>query len=107
MKYIFPRQFRLHNVFTFVRDHKETALPFKDYNMRETEIRLRNGGKDSSVAGLGIVETAHMPRLPKRLRGLPFELVLGLRKLHRRCSYVELLKHHCPLSVSISVPPAA
>jgi telomerase reverse transcriptase len=103
MKYIFPRQFRLHNIFTFARDHRETALPFKDYNLREAEIRSKNRGTQVAAAELEKRETTQKPILPKRLRGIAVELVQVLRKLHHRCLYVELLKHHCPISVSILV----
>jgi telomerase reverse transcriptase len=37
-----------------------------------------------------------MPKIPKRLRGYTEELVKRLQVLHGRCSYIELLKHHCP-----------
>jgi hypothetical protein len=100
MMYIFPRQFRLHNVFTFVKDHRETALPFKDYNLREAEIRSKIGGTRFVAAKPQKGEAGQKPVLPKRLRGIAFDLVQVLRKLHDRCSYLELLKHHCPISVS-------
>ncbi|TID27305.1 telomerase reverse transcriptase [Venturia nashicola] len=101
MKYIFPRQFKLHNVFTFVRDHKETALPFKDYNLRETEIRQKDGGLQTKAAVKSKAESAPKPVLPKRLRSVAFDLVQSLRKLHHKCAYVELLKHHCPISTDL------
>ncbi|TKA71880.1 hypothetical protein B0A55_06334 [Friedmanniomyces simplex] len=37
-KYLFPRQFGLHNVFTSDVDPADTALQFKDYTLREKEI---------------------------------------------------------------------
>ncbi|CAD0096672.1 unnamed protein product [Aureobasidium mustum] len=39
LKYIFPRQFGLHNVFTYAIDMKNSAQPFKDYTLREQEIK--------------------------------------------------------------------
>lgn len=102
MKYIFPRQFGLHNVFTFVRDHRETALPFKDYNLREAEIRSKDGRTRLVATETETGGTTQKPILPKRLRGSVFELVQLLRKFHHRCSYVELLRHHCPVNVSLS-----
>ncbi|QDS67468.1 hypothetical protein FKW77_000863 [Venturia effusa] len=101
MKYIFPRQFRLHNVFTSCRDHKETALPFKDYSLREAEIRLKGGGSQTMAAETSRAGLAPNPVLPKRLRGLALDLVQMLRRLHHRCSYVELLKHHCPVNIEL------
>ncbi|KAE9994719.1 hypothetical protein Vi05172_g10512 [Venturia inaequalis] len=101
MKYIFPRQFKLHNVFTFVRDHRETALPFKDYTLRETEIRQKAERSQAEVAVKWKADLAPKPVLPRRLRGVAFDLVQLLRKLHHRCSYTELLKHHCPISTEL------
>jgi len=103
MKYIFPRQFGLHNVFTSTVDLGETIQPFKDYTLRENEIcesarkilaaRVRDREKDQNIQG--------QPRLPKRLRGLPVDLVRKLQVQHSRCSYVELLKHYCGGQVSL------
>ncbi|KAL1981064.1 hypothetical protein VTN96DRAFT_3129 [Rasamsonia emersonii] len=80
MKYIFPRQFGLHNVFTSAVDSRETTQPFKDYTLREDEIARRESTK-----------------LPKRLRGKALALVQQLQKRHQRCSYTELLRHYCPI----------
>ncbi|KAK6357467.1 hypothetical protein TWF718_001777 [Orbilia javanica] len=38
LKYIFPRAFGLHNVFTSTVDKRDTAQTFKDYTLREDEI---------------------------------------------------------------------
>lgn len=38
MKYIFPRQFGLHNVFTCLPDSRMSTLPVNDYSSREEEI---------------------------------------------------------------------
>ena len=92
MKYIFPRQFELHNVFTSRTDSKETTQPFKDYTLREEEIEQKDHTRD--ISGLS---TTH---LPKRLRGVCFALIQRLQRLHDRCSYSQLLAHHCPSSVS-------
>lgn len=89
MKYIFPRQFGLHNVFTSKTDYKETAQPFKDYTMREEEISQLSSAR-SKVGSSSL-------HAPKRLRGQAFELVRKLQKLHHRCSYTELLRHYCPV----------
>ncbi|KAH0398581.1 hypothetical protein KCU89_g7089, partial [Aureobasidium melanogenum] len=62
LKYIFPRQFRLHNVFTHAVNTKNSAQPFKDYTLREQEIRSAYRNKQRS--------------LPKRLRG---ELAQGIK----------------------------
>jgi len=97
MKYVFPRQFRLHNVFTCKIDHRETGQPFKDYTIREAEIQSTqpaNVGLATSKETLGL-------RLPKRLRGGPWQLVSAIRKRHQRCSYVELLRYYCPAPVSL------
>ena len=103
MKYIFPRQFGLHNVFTSQVDTKETAQPFKDYTLREQEIAAsirqlirKRGSENSSTACV-------KHRVPKRLRGQALDLVKRFQQLHSRCSYHELLKHHCPQNVSMSL----
>ena len=92
MKYIFPRQFGLHNVFTSRTDSRETTQPLKDYTLREEEIEQIDHARH--IAGLS---TAH---LPKRLRGFCFALIQRLQTLHDRCSYSQLLAHHCPSPVS-------
>ncbi|KAK6344067.1 hypothetical protein TWF696_007713 [Orbilia brochopaga] len=43
LKYIFPRAFGLHNVFTSTVDRRDTAQKFKDYTLREEEIDLKIG----------------------------------------------------------------
>lgn len=83
MKYVFPRQFKLHNVFTFAIDRRETAQQFKDYTSRDDEIN-RMPPQDRA-------------RLPRRLRGQPCRLIARLRRLHQRCSYPQLMYHYCPL----------
>ncbi|PVH78811.1 hypothetical protein DL98DRAFT_236130 [Cadophora sp. DSE1049] len=61
MMYIFPRQFGLHSVFTKDVDPKQTVQPFKDYTLREDEIKARFHAKD--------------PKVPKRLRGKGADLI--------------------------------
>ncbi|KAI4225667.1 MAG: hypothetical protein L6R36_003747 [Xanthoria steineri] len=100
MKYIFPRQFGLHNVFTSTIDPKETVQPFKDYTLREYEITRNPRGIIPSNPS-----SVRSP-LPRRLRGGVFDLVSKLQKRHSQCAYYELLKHYCPLqSESMSRPP--
>ena len=91
MKYIFPRQFGLHNVFTSTIDAKETVQPFKDYTLREHEI-IQNTQR-AIPSDLSRVRSY----LPKRLRGSLFDLVSRLQKRHSQCAYYELLQHYCPL----------
>lgn len=98
MKYIFPRQFGLHNVFTSEVDSRETAQPFKDYILREEEIARREEMMRGSRNGTE--ERKESTKLPKRLRGKALALVQRLQKRHQRCSYTELLRHYCPLEVS-------
>ena len=85
MKYIFPRQFALHNVFNSDVDPRETAQPFKDYTLREKEI------KETLVADPRLAS-----KLPKRLRGQCESLITKLRRMHSRCSYTALFQHYCP-----------
>ncbi|KAL8655691.1 MAG: hypothetical protein Q9226_002939 [Calogaya cf. arnoldii] len=91
LKYIFPRQFGLHNVFTSTIDPKETVQPFKDYTLREHEITQN---KRHAVPDNASNIRSHLPR---RLRGAVFDLVGKLQKRHYQCAYYELLNHYCPL----------
>lgn len=90
MMYMFPRQFGLHNVFTSHVDSTQTAQKFQDYTLREEEILKKFRKKEGYINALDV-------RIPKRLRGTPEHLVRRLQTLHARCSYVELLQHHCPV----------
>jgi telomerase reverse transcriptase len=95
MKYIFPRQFGLHNAFTSAVDVQDTAQLFKDYTLRESEIakqqtkRKYRPGQPSLPAD----------KVPRRLRGSCFKLVERIRKRHNRCSFRALLDHYCPRSL--------
>lgn len=93
MKYIFPRQFGLHNVFTSDIDKRETAQPFKDYTMRDAEIAVNR--RFARVSRLGKVE-----KLPRRLRGPVLNFVRTIQRLHSRCPYTQLLRHYCPILVA-------
>lgn len=88
IKYIFPRQFGLHNVFDSVVDFRETVHPFKDYTLREDEIRrLPPNHKGAST------------KIPRRLRGSLVNLVRKLQILHERCSYGQMIAYYCPSKV--------
>ncbi|CAG5183403.1 uncharacterized protein ALTATR162_LOCUS10563 [Alternaria atra] len=106
MRYIFPRQFGLHNVFTSKVDPRDTAMPFKDYTLREKDIHssmCRELGKKATDAQ----EVAKWKqRTPKRLRGDIIKLVERLRIRNQRCSYMEMLRHYCPIEgVPLSTRP--
>lgn len=94
MMHVFPRQFKLHNVFTSKVDSKESAQAFKDYTLREQEIKRmiheRCTGKPA-----GAVPEAETVPVPKRLRGAPQALVTAIRKRHARCPYNALVRHYC------------
>ncbi|GAD98225.1 telomerase reverse transcriptase [Paecilomyces variotii No. 5] len=106
MKYIFPRQFGLHNVFTSSVDSRKTSFPFMDYTSREEEIDWIEGRKarhrDASATSEEVkpIEHERRPKIPKRLRGKALELVQKLQKGNQRCSYTELLNHYCPIQES-------
>ncbi|OBT59037.1 hypothetical protein VE04_01035 [Pseudogymnoascus sp. 24MN13] len=94
IKYIFPRQFGLHNVFDSVVDFRETVHPFKDYTLREDEIRrLPPNHKGASST-----------RIPRRLRGPLVSLVRKLQILHERCPYGQLVAHYCPSNALATFP---
>lgn len=100
MKYIFPRQYGLHNAFTSTLDSRETVQPFKDYTLREQEIAQKNRHASLKI-GLGSKPPTLINQyLPKRLRGV-VDLVKKLQTLHCRCSYKEMLEHYCPVSVGL------
>jgi telomerase reverse transcriptase len=96
---MFPRQFGLHNVFTSKVDRRETAMPFKDYTLREKEIHqsmCKALGAKATDAQEVIKWQSHVP---KRLRGATIALIERLQTLNHRCSYTELLRHYCPVKV--------
>lgn len=99
IKYIFPRQFGLHNVFMSNTDPKDTAQPFKDYTLRDQEIAHRLHYWQQKQTGRGQSERESEPPLPKRLRTQAFHLVARLRKRHKACSYGSLLEYYCPTSL--------
>jgi len=80
MKYLFPREFRLHNVFTHATDRRETTHAFKDYTDREQEIKLANPGRDEKVFC--------------RLAGV-LPLISKMQNLQKRCAYDALIKYYC------------
>ena len=94
LKYIFPMQFGLHNVFTSIVESSETTQGFKDYTLREQEITCAN--LKTKRPQQGELET-RKDKIPKRLRGQPLEMVKAIRRRHARCSYTQLLRHYCPL----------
>jgi hypothetical protein len=101
LRHMFPRQYGLHNVFTSKVDGRETAQAFKDYTLRETEIQQAMY-RDLSVKERTPERVLQWKsRIPKRLRGDTVALVGRMRKLNQRCSYMELLRHYCPIEVSI------
>ncbi|KAJ9299612.1 hypothetical protein DTO271G3_2496 [Paecilomyces variotii] len=105
MKYIFPRQFGLHNVFTSSVDSRETAFPYKDYTFREEEIGWIEGRRSRRVhpspdEEAKSVQCERRPKIPKRLRGKAVELVQKLQKGNQRCSYTKLLDYYCPIEQS-------
>jgi hypothetical protein len=106
MRYMFPRQFGLHNVFTSRVDSRETAMPFKDYTLREPEIHNSMCRELGDKATNAQDTDRWKSRIPKRLRGGAAALVQKLRSLNQRCSYMELLRHYCPVEVcSVALKP--
>jgi telomerase reverse transcriptase len=94
MKYVFPRQFGLHNVFTSDVDQRETVQRFKDYTLREHEIAQQEYKPLTKPAD--IVSKSRAVRVPRRLRGGAQTLVRKMLKNHRSCPYTQLLRHYCP-----------
>lgn len=107
LKYIFPRQFGLHNVFTS-HAGRETTLPFTDYSAREDEIARLENQKQIRNPRLKLNSTCaeghraeFPPKVPKRLRGEAVALVRQMRNRHKRCSYLHLLNYYCPEEVCL------
>jgi len=94
MKYIFPRQFDLHNVFTSSTDVRNTSHQLMDYTVREQEISHVRTKRKYRPGKPPLSED----RIPRRLRGKCFHLAEHLRKRESRCSYKILLDHYCPRS---------
>ncbi|GAB7337712.1 hypothetical protein MBLNU457_g2995t1 [Dothideomycetes sp. NU457] len=89
LKYVFPRQHGLHNVFTSQVDRKDSAHQYLDYTLREKEIK-RQDLREKKVS------------VPKRLRGSGQALFSAVLKRHAKCSYGRLLNHYCPATSSRS-----
>ncbi|PVH95994.1 hypothetical protein DM02DRAFT_132437 [Periconia macrospinosa] len=100
MRHIFPRQYGLHNVFTSKVDKRETSMAFKDYTLREKEIYAAMSRELGENVNNPAQVARWKARVPKRLRGEAIALVEQMRKLNKRCSYVELLRHYCPVEVT-------
>jgi hypothetical protein len=81
MKYIFPKQFGLHNVFTHVTHRRETTHAFKDYTDREAEITSSLKDRDEKVY--------------KRLGARMFPVIAKMQRLHQQCSYHTLINYYC------------
>ena len=101
LRYMFPRQFGMHNVFTSRVDSRETAMPFKDYTLREKEI---HHAMERELTQKGLSHDANAIKkwkshIPKRLRGDVVAMVDKMRKLNSKCSYMEMLRHYCPIEV--------
>ena len=96
LKYVFPRQFGLHNVFTSHVDLKHTSHSFTDYGMREKEITLDMQAWRKRHAAVNSAAEVADPPLPKRLRRRALALVSRMRRRHSRCSYAAMLEHYCP-----------
>lgn len=94
MRYIFPRQFSLHNVFTSRVDARETVQPMKDYTLREQEIVQQQKSLKRKAPSARDADQ----HLPKRLRGEVMDLVRNLQRRNAQCSYGKLLQHYCPVN---------
>ncbi|PYH96899.1 hypothetical protein BO71DRAFT_319834 [Aspergillus ellipticus CBS 707.79] len=96
LKYVFPRQFGLHNIFTSMLSgqHMQT---FKDYSSREEEISQSNRRKRPRT-GADVGERSAWIEIPKRLHSA-VELVRQLQNRHKHCSYAYLLNYYCSAEV--------
>ncbi|KAJ6121653.1 Telomere reverse transcriptase [Penicillium capsulatum] len=102
MKYIFPRQFGLQNVFS---ESCDAGFQFQSEKAHDEEIRkianLEREKRARLAQAKGIKwsekECSKIDlKLPKRLRGQALELTQKLRTNHSRCAYATLLEYYCP-----------
>lgn len=115
----------MHNVFTSEINRAETTQSLQDYTVREKEINtflsearqkkfppqeinddssdfdIDNREDESPAPPVSLTEIEKNENVPKRLRGKVYKLVGKLIRNHKRCSYHALLKHYCPVSVSM------
>lgn len=96
MKYIFPKQFGLHNVLTSAVDPKESGHPLKDYTFREQEIARADFRKHGVRVRQSSEHTKRRRKVPRRLRGKATDLVQTIRRRHSNCSYRSMIDHYCP-----------
>lgn len=75
-------------------------MAFKDYTLREKEIHQAMCREIPEAQRTDELVLRWKQRVPKRLRGQTMMLISKLRKLNKRCSYVELLRHYCPIEVT-------
>ncbi|KAJ5558312.1 Telomere reverse transcriptase [Penicillium sp. DV-2018c] len=103
MKYIFPRQFGLFNVFTVDPDGPNHMGDWMGGMSRESEIselenriQLKRPGPGNEHAGADC-GSMNGTKVPKRLRGNATKLVQKLRKRNAQCPYGVLLRYYCPI----------
>ncbi|KAJ5082191.1 hypothetical protein N7532_011234 [Penicillium argentinense] len=102
MKYIFPRQFGLENVFTIPGDRRDKSNQSQSHEFRENEIsrvddqRWQRMMQPKANSLSAVTRDKVGTKLPKRLRGAIMTLVQRMRVRHSRCSYGALLQHYCP-----------
>ena len=86
MRSVFPRQFKMRNVFS-------ADLHKNDQVKEKVAAHAKPGGQRQRVSKY------NFPGIPKRLRGEAVSIISKLQVLHAQCAYVELLRHHCPTKV--------
>ena len=104
-KYIFPRQFGLHNVFTSEKARTSFEI-MPDYLDREVEIKVRRSPlspprpcrlRTPPDAELALQKLGSM-KTPERLKAV-LPLLDKLATLSSRCNYRKLLDRRCPSKV--------
>ncbi|GAB7359408.1 hypothetical protein MBLNU230_g6057t1 [Neophaeotheca triangularis] len=95
MKYVFPKQFGLHNVLTSAVDSRQSGHPLMDYTFREQEIARADFRTYGSLVAQSEEDARRRRKVPRRLRGDAVELVKTIRRRHGKCSYRAMLNHYC------------
>lgn len=99
LKYIFPRQWGLHNVFTSSADRRQSATPHRCYANRDAEI-VKHWNQHTRIVRDGSDAVRLGPHIPKRLRGNCVTLIEAVLRRHHKCPYAALLQHYCPRQVA-------
>lgn len=96
IRYIFPRQFKLHNVFTSTIDTRQTTHKLQDYTLRVGDLRKGSNQSADSPLNEPFISGWDDRSVPKRLRSRVLPFVVDIQKRVGSCNYASLLDYYCP-----------